>query len=237
MRHQGPGCPGWLPCGGVWPGAPGELQTRDQAGAQAGGGAALCPGAQRGLWSLENKTCQEDSPCSQKMVLRSWRSLGVKAFLLLLYFIELATGQNKLENKSWLFQKGQNPYIHLILNHILRLENLYKFLLLRYHLFPVLTPWLKYFAWRVVNTQSVSCGAACLGRGILCPLLRLWAVVNISSPEMSDDIVCAACNENIVGKAMKAKDNCFHEHHFVCSHGDCGINLVKLPVYTKYKEF
>ena len=71
-------------------------------------------------------------------------------------------------------------------------------------------------------------------RGILCPLLRVWAVVNISSPEMSDIIVCAACNENIEGKAMKAKDNCFHEHHFICSHEDCGINLVKLPVYTKY---
>ena len=47
------------------------------------------------------------------------------------------------------------------------------------------------------------------------------------------ELVCAACKEDIVGRAMKAKDNCYHEHHFVCCHAGCGINLVKLPVYTR----
>ena len=107
-----------------------------------------------------------------------------------------------------------------------------------WRLFQVLTPWLKYFAWWAVNIQSVSCGARLSWPGDpMSSVETPRVVVNFSSPKMSDIIVCAACNENIVGKAMKAKNNCFHEHHFVCSQGGCGINLVKLPVYTKYKGY
>ena len=50
------------------------------------------------------------------------------------------------------------------------------------------------------------------------------------------ELVCAACQEDIQGRAMRARDSCYHEHHFVCSHAGCGVNLVKLPVYTRYRE-
>ena len=54
----------------------------------------------------------------------------------------------------------------------------------------------------------------------------------VTSPLMGE-LVCAACQEDIQGRAMRARDSCYHEHHFVCSHAGCGVNLVKLPVYTR----
>merc|ERR1712227_776025 len=66
-------------------------------------------------------------------------------------------------------------------------------------------------------------------------------VVNISSAtleiavimSLGDTTICAACHENITDKAMKAKNNFYHENHFVCSYSGCGLSLLKLSVYSK----
>ena len=52
----------------------------------------------------------------------------------------------------------------------------------------------------------------------------------VTSPLMGE-LVCAACQEDIQGRAMRARDSCYHEHHFVCF--ACQGSLQNVPVYTK----
>ena len=71
--------------------------------------------------------------------------------------------------------------------------------------------------------------------------ININTVVNISSATLEiavimstgDTTICAACHENITDKAMKAKNNFYHENHFVCSYSGCGLSLLKLSVYSK----
>jgi len=48
---------------------------------------------------------------------------------------------------------------------------------------------------------------------------------------MADTMTCASCQESITDRAMKAKDQYYHEHHFVCC--GCQGSLQNVPVYTK----
>jgi len=48
---------------------------------------------------------------------------------------------------------------------------------------------------------------------------------------MGDIKMCVICNEAIKDRAMKAKDQFYHENHFTCV--SCGQDLTNVPVFSK----
>ena len=68
-------------------------------------------------------------------------------------------------------------------------------------------------------------------------ILSLHVIISsglVWTVNMSEIFTCASCKQLIKDKAMKAKDNFYHQHHFVCSQEDCNLSLLKLPVYTRF---
>jgi len=69
MFRQGADCCAGRPQGGMHPGAPEDLQARDEAGAQAGAHRGVCGCSQGGLHQVQDQPKEGQEACCQEVVL------------------------------------------------------------------------------------------------------------------------------------------------------------------------